>query len=288
MSSNTVSKRLSVHELCESDKLPLIQHFRPHNNFHGLLGKPVALNFQLNFLNDKNLNQQEQTRENTYQMVIPKQIDGITTSNRIIATKTSDISQINPSTNSCSPQSTTTHILESIATIFSGTNEPHNNCEFSPYNQEQESIAEQDSASSHEDTLHPTAQVLLQDRRHRNLIASKKYRAKKLASEKAMYEKMTNLTKERMLLTKENEALKLENESLKAIISRLSEQLVEQRIANRQLDNNIGTSNNSMGIIAENAKPKDNKHRSKRKKTEPSDHGKKNNPIRVCDDFESD
>ncbi|CAG8630206.1 190_t:CDS:1 [Ambispora leptoticha] len=262
-----------------------------------LLGKPVALNFQLNFINEKNLNQQEQIRENAHQIVIPQQNDGSATSNRIVTTKTSDIAQItssSSSTDSYSSQSTTstttTQILESItnniATIISNANEHHNHREFSPHSQEQESTADQDSASSHEDALHPTAQILLQDRRHRNLIASKKYRAKKQALEKAMQEQLTNLSKEATLLTKENEALKLENESLKAIISRLTEQLVDQRVAIRQLD--VSNNNNNMGIITENEKPKDSKHRSKRRKAESNDHGKKNNPIRVRDDFESD
>ncbi|RGB28246.1 hypothetical protein C1646_768051 [Rhizophagus diaphanus] len=68
----------------------------------------------------------------------------------------------------------------------------------------------------------PMSQIILQDRRHRNLLASKKYRAKKQKLDREKNEMIQSLSDENQSLKRKVQELEFENKSLKEIMSRLT------------------------------------------------------------------
>src|SRR5687768_13936659 len=68
----------------------------------------------------------------------------------------------------------------------------------------------------------PMSQIVLQDRRHRNLLASKKYRAKKQQIEREKNELIQSLSNDNQSLKRRVQELEFENKSLKEIMSRLT------------------------------------------------------------------
>ncbi|RIA81410.1 hypothetical protein C1645_562928 [Glomus cerebriforme] len=68
----------------------------------------------------------------------------------------------------------------------------------------------------------PMSQIVLQDRRHRNLLASKKYRAKKQQLEREKNEMIQSLSDENESLKRRVQELEFENKSLKEIMNRLT------------------------------------------------------------------
>jgi hypothetical protein len=68
----------------------------------------------------------------------------------------------------------------------------------------------------------PMSQIILQDRRHRNLLASKKYRAKKQQMEREKNERIQSLLNDNQSLKRRVQELEFENKSLKEIMNRLT------------------------------------------------------------------
>ncbi|GBC03351.1 hypothetical protein RclHR1_05080017 [Rhizophagus clarus] len=68
----------------------------------------------------------------------------------------------------------------------------------------------------------PMSQIILQDRRHRNLLASKKYRAKKQKLDREKNELIQSLSDENQSLKRKVQELEFENKSLKEIMNRLT------------------------------------------------------------------
>lgn len=68
----------------------------------------------------------------------------------------------------------------------------------------------------------PMSQIILQDRRHRNLLASKKYRAKKQKLDREKNDLIQSLSDENQSLKRKVQELEFENKSLKEIMSRLT------------------------------------------------------------------
>jgi hypothetical protein len=68
----------------------------------------------------------------------------------------------------------------------------------------------------------PMSQIILQDRRHRNLLASKKYRAKKQQMEREKDETIQSLSDDNQSLKRRVQELEFENKSLKEIMNRLT------------------------------------------------------------------
>lgn len=63
-----------------------------------------------------------------------------------------------------------------------------------------------------------SAQIILQDRRHRNLLASKKYRAKKQQLEREKNDLIQSLSDDNQSLKRRIQELEFENKSLKEIM----------------------------------------------------------------------
>ncbi|CAG8561138.1 459_t:CDS:2 [Funneliformis caledonium] len=68
----------------------------------------------------------------------------------------------------------------------------------------------------------PMSQIILQDRRHRNLLASKKYRAKKQQMEREKNDLIQKLSNENQSLKRRVQEMEFENKSLKEIMNRLT------------------------------------------------------------------
>ncbi|CAI2173743.1 5809_t:CDS:2 [Funneliformis geosporum] len=68
----------------------------------------------------------------------------------------------------------------------------------------------------------PMSQIILQDRRHRNLLASKKYRAKKQQMEREKNDFIQKLSNENQSLKRKLQEVEFENKSLKEIMNRLT------------------------------------------------------------------
>src|SRR5687767_1507403 len=88
-----------------------------------------------------------------------------------------------------------------------------------------DSISSSTKVHSQNDTFgrdDPMSQIILQDRRHRNLLASKKYRAKKQQMEREKDETIQSLSNDNQSLKRRVQELEFENKSLKEIMNRLT------------------------------------------------------------------